>query len=102
MEADKYCPCCGYDTFQEKERLIYTICPICFWEDDPFQFEDPELEGGANRVSLNQGQVSFDTFGASEKEMKRHCRAPNKKDKRKQAYNTGYTPTPAERQARGA
>jgi hypothetical protein len=48
------CPCCGYKTLPEKH--LYDICPICFWEDDIVQFEDPDFEGGANIVSLRQAQ----------------------------------------------
>lgn len=36
-EPKKYkCPCCGYFTFEKKERA-YDICLVCFWEDDPEQ-----------------------------------------------------------------
>jgi len=63
-----YCPCCGYDTLGE-ELGHYDICPICFWEDDPLQFENPALEGGANEASLKQAQENYGKFGACEKEM---------------------------------
>ncbi|WP_350202279.1 CPCC family cysteine-rich protein, partial [Gracilimonas sp.] len=26
------CPCCHYVTL--KERNIYEICPVCYWEDE--------------------------------------------------------------------
>ncbi len=68
-KLDKYCPCCGYDTFDAKERLAYAICPICFWEDDPIGFEDQNFVGGANRVSLMQAQKNFIKFGACEESM---------------------------------
>ena len=83
IELDGYCPCCGYNTFEGEERLQYIICPICYWEDDPIQFSEPEYEGCANRVSLVQAQKNFKAFGACEKEMIRHIRKPNKFDIRK-------------------
>lgn len=80
IELNKYCPCCGYDSFDSKDRLQYSICPICFWEDDPIQFNEPEYEGGANRVSLIQGQKNFEDFGACEKEMVQNVRKPRSGD----------------------
>ncbi len=44
----------------------YDICPICFWEDDPFQSEDPDLDGMANSISLNQAKENYKKFGAAE------------------------------------
>jgi hypothetical protein len=83
IELDDYCPCYGYNTFEGEERLQYIICPICFWENDPIQFSEPEYEGGANRVSLVQAQKNFEKFGACDKNMIRHTRKPNKSDVRK-------------------
>ncbi|EJS66361.1 hypothetical protein CN425_23275 [Bacillus cereus] len=53
------CPCCGYKTLEEEPPGTYEICSICFWEDDPVQFKDPDLEGGANEVSLRQAQKNL-------------------------------------------
>jgi hypothetical protein len=63
------CPCCGYKTFHEKPDGNYSICPVCFWEDDPIQLKNPNYMGGANNVSLRQAQINFEEFGACEKEM---------------------------------
>jgi hypothetical protein len=46
------CPCCGYKTFIKQPLGSHDICQVCFWEEDPTQLEDPNLEGGANRVLL--------------------------------------------------
>ncbi|MCQ4922198.1 CPCC family cysteine-rich protein [Tissierella carlieri] len=78
---NKYtCPCCGYKTLEEKPPGTYDICPICFWEDDRIQFENPDYEGGANHVSLRQGQQNYLSFGACEKEMTKYVRKANKND----------------------
>ena len=34
----KPCPCCGYLVFDE-EPGSYSICPICYWEDDAVQLQ---------------------------------------------------------------
>jgi hypothetical protein len=76
------CPCCGYKTFSEKHYGSHDICPVCFWEDDPIQYDDPDYEGGANKVSLKQGQRNFIKFGACEKEMIKNVRKPTKEEQR--------------------
>ncbi|OCB00116.1 CPCC family cysteine-rich protein [Clostridium beijerinckii] len=63
------CPCCGYFTFDEIPDGNYDICSVCFWEDDPIQLNNPNYEGGANHVSLNQARKNFLEFGACEKSM---------------------------------
>lgn len=76
------CPCCGYKTFRENPNGSYDICEVCFWEDDPIQLDDPEYEGGANRVSLKQGQKNYMEFGACEREMIKNVRQPNRDEQR--------------------
>lgn len=69
------CPCCGYYTFTNIERGQYDICPVCFWEDDPFQEKDVSSIG-ANRVTLAEAKINYKKFGACEKELVRYCRPP--------------------------
>jgi hypothetical protein len=76
------CPCCGYKTFAEQPNGSYDICPVCFWEDDLIQLNDPTYKGGANRVSLKQGQKNFIEFGACEREMIKNVRQPKKDEQR--------------------
>ena len=38
----------------------YEICDVCEWEDDPVQNEDPNYEGGANTLSLNQARKEWE------------------------------------------
>lgn len=45
-------PCVVCDTETISEPGEYEICPICGWEDDPSQSEEPG-ERGANDISLN-------------------------------------------------
>lgn len=67
MTVMKYtCPCCGYKTLDEQPRGTYEICLLCFWEDDPVQYEDPDYEGGANGISLREAQKNVLLFGVSE------------------------------------
>ena len=56
------CPCCSYYTFEEKPSGTYYICPVCYWEDDIVQLEDPDFSGGANEVSLNKAKENFKKF----------------------------------------
>lgn len=48
------CPCCNYNTLKEKPTGTFQICPICNWEDDDVQFNNPDYKGGANFDSLNE------------------------------------------------
>lgn len=48
------CPCCGMTMVGE-----YDICPICDWENDPLQLEDPDFSGGANEMSLNEAKAAM-------------------------------------------
>lgn len=70
------CPCCGYKTLSEAERGSGEICPVCYWEDDEDQAQDPDLEGGANVVSLRQAQLNYEEFCACEPESRKFVRLP--------------------------
>lgn len=43
------CPICEEHQFE----YSYDICPVCFWENDNVQYNDPDFYGGANNLSLN-------------------------------------------------
>ena len=46
------CPVCEQTLFPcEGSHLI---CEVCGWEDDWQQLEDPDMDGGANILSLDQ------------------------------------------------
>ncbi|MBW4608191.1 MAG: hypothetical protein KME22_13460 [Hassallia sp. WJT32-NPBG1] len=70
------CPCCGNLTFENESVGTFEICPVCFWEDDNIQFEDPDYTGGANKVSLNQARRNYLEFGASASNYLSHVRPP--------------------------
>lgn len=55
------CPCCGFFTLDEKPPGTYDICPLCGWEDDPVQHDDPTYRGGANHESLIECRLNFFT-----------------------------------------
>jgi formate/nitrite transporter FocA (FNT family) len=77
-EPKKYkCPCCGHFTFEKKERA-YDICPVCFWEDDPEQFNNPMMPNGANHVCLATARINYRHFAACDPEMKKYVRGPKK------------------------
>ena len=70
------CPCCGYLTLGEPPSGTYEICEVCFWEDDGVQFRNPQYEGGANKVSLNDARKNFLAHGVSEIRFKSDVRSP--------------------------
>lgn len=53
------CACCESSTISV--RGDYEICPVCGWEDDPVQFDDPAFAGGANRSNLNEARKHWQT-----------------------------------------
>ena len=54
----------------------YEICPVCFWEDDISQLRFPRMSGGANHVSLIDGQKNYKNIGACEQRVKSYVRDP--------------------------
>ncbi len=77
MSISRYpCPVCEHLTRDEMPTGTYSICPICFWEDDPVQADDPNYRGGANTVSLNEARANFLSFGASEERFRLVVRQP--------------------------
>lgn len=70
------CPCCRNLTLSEQPPGTYEICPVCYWEDDPVQFEDEGYEGGANSVSLNAARENYRAFGACSEDVRSEVRKP--------------------------
>lgn len=69
------CLCCGYLTF-DSNNYHFDVCPVCFWEWDELQNDNPHYDGGANHESLTQARQNFLAFGASASEYKDYVRAP--------------------------
>jgi ribonuclease HII len=70
------CPCCGNLTLPVEPPGTFSLCEVCWWEDDPVQFADPDYEDGANAPSLNQARALFRAIGVSDPKLKGHERAP--------------------------
>lgn len=51
------CPCCKKSYFMKNGD--YNICPVCKWENDRVQNEDPTFAGGANKECLNHAIGNF-------------------------------------------
>ncbi len=66
------CKCCGCLTIEDE----YDICPVCFWEADPYQEKYPDYEGGANKVSLIQAKENYLSFGAAKEWDVEYVRDP--------------------------
>ena len=75
------CPCCGFRTLVHEPPGTFEICPVCRWEDDNVQFDDPNYVGGANHVNLSQARQNFKEFGASELQLKSKVRPPTTEEK---------------------
>ena len=70
------CLCCGCRTLAEAPPGTFDICPVCFWEDDKVQAQDPSYRGGANVVSLTEARANYLRVGASEERFLGNVRAP--------------------------
>ena len=59
------CPCCGLRTLAE--RSAYSICPVCWWEDDGQDNDEAdEVMGGPNAdLSLTQARVNVLVHGTA-------------------------------------
>ena len=80
VEMSYRCPCCGHLTLGEEGADTFEICPVCFWEDDNVQNENPDYEGGANGISLNEAKKNYRKFGAIKEELIKHVRRPTPRE----------------------
>ena len=48
------CPVCGRSTLE-----AFEVCPVCEWQNDRVQMAHPDMEGGANNMSLNQAKQAW-------------------------------------------
>lgn len=49
------CMCCEKYTIED----VWDTCPICNWQKDEVQEDDPDFWGGANKMSLNQAKEAY-------------------------------------------
>lgn len=71
------CPCCGYFTYLvPPDEDCGFICPVCFWENDPFIRSDAEPSDSNHHISLEQARANFQEFRACEYSMLAHVRDP--------------------------
>ena len=66
------CACCGYFTITE----IKETCPVCGWEEDNFQEENIDDDGGPNTVCLRQAKENFQNYGVMEERLRQYVRPP--------------------------
>jgi hypothetical protein len=79
------CPCCRCRTLAE--RGAFTICPVCFWEDDGQDDRDADSVTGANgNLSLNAARQNYLQLGACESKF-----IPNVRPPRPEEIDTEYT-----------
>lgn len=56
-KKNKKCACCGEESLPANSE--FEICPVCGWEDDDIQNSDPQFEGGANDMCLEQARKAY-------------------------------------------
>jgi len=61
----------------EGNARIYFICPVCYWENDTVQEDDPDYGGGANEESLNVARKNYSLFGVSSPRFAHFVRKPH-------------------------
>jgi hypothetical protein len=49
---------------------------VCHWQEDAVQSDDPDYEGGANDVSLNEARKNFKKYSVVDPEFKKYVREP--------------------------
>ncbi len=76
------CPCCGNSTLAEEPPGTFSICPVCWWEDDDAQAADPTLRGGANEVSLNEAAANYASIGVADPRFASRVRPPTPDERR--------------------
>lgn len=64
------CPCCDYFTLERRGE--YSICRVCFWEDDGLDIETLDKHSGPNHMSLREGRENFSRIGACDEAALAH------------------------------
>ena len=76
------CPCCGYYTFESDlgDGPLFDYCEVCSWQYDPVAHTKPNIEIGANHISLNEARVNYKIFGAIKEKYIGDSRSPFKEE----------------------
>lgn len=56
FDAPCACPCCGLATLPDLGN--YSICRVCWWEDDGTDNAEPQYSDGSNKVSLIRARIN--------------------------------------------
>ncbi|MBX3322115.1 MAG: hypothetical protein KF757_03910 [Phycisphaeraceae bacterium] len=70
------CPCCDFLTLDHQPPGTFEICPVCGWEDDQVQYNDPNYKGGANELSLLEARRDFQVSRAADVDKSKWLRRP--------------------------
>lgn len=70
------CPCCGNYPLTDEPPGAFLCCDVCWWENDPIQYDDPGYRGGANHPSLAEAREYFRTIQVSAPDLKHLARPP--------------------------
>lgn len=80
MKKTKFqCPCCDY--FSLGDRGQYTICRVCFWEDDGNDFDSLDKHSGPNHMTLREARRNFVEVGACDQAMLKNVLSADKRSK---------------------
>lgn len=55
------CPCCGKLTLEERDEN--DICPVCGWEDDWWDSNNPDSLPSSNWLTLNEARKLYRETG---------------------------------------
>ncbi|MDT0124681.1 CPCC family cysteine-rich protein [Paenibacillus sp. RRE4] len=70
------CPCCYNFTIEAEEEVIVDICDVCFWQFDSVAHSNPQINIGANHITLNQARENYKKFGVCKPQFKNMVRKP--------------------------
>lgn len=57
------CPCCLYLVYDASDDDFYSICPVCYWENDYSHVGKTFI--GINGITLEEARLNFARYGAS-------------------------------------
>jgi hypothetical protein len=70
------CLCCYNFTIESCDEVIVDICDVCYWQFDAVAHTMPNINIGANHISLNQARENYKKFGVCKPQFKNMVREP--------------------------